>query len=509
MSHRRLVAPLLTAIFLFANPAARAQQPAKTTTPAPAQAPAADAKKAGDPPAADPDAPKIVSDLATRYRLVERYTNRLEKAPLGATGQYQVAFRETTTSDDAKVKEPRVVQAIFSERPAEVSPVDERVVTDSVRHYTSVSITPDPWKDRKDRRPLEDLTIWYRELVGEAPMVLVLSPGRPLRDEEYRFAIDYAFVTGLAFLLPEQPVRVGESWKIGRPGAVALINDLVREGSLTAKLVEIRVYPKDPKRQFAVITIAGRLVTGDSDVYDTAVNARVEFAFTPAGKGDPVVDAAGAIEKLRLGQVSTLRVAGLTKTVTKRRDLSLDLRRPGGEPILPIPKPTPQATPDNSWLTYVDPKGRYQLRHPQGFQPTFVRDLPNSIDLRYPHGVETPPDIIRLTFVDKPAGRPDDSFKLLVEDWRKRGTDVQLGLSEKLPDAEWPDLSVHHMEAALTENDPSGRPARRYYDAYVMQFPRNVSLFINATTFQDQPDAFRADVRALLKTVKLGAPKGP
>ena len=65
------------------------------------------------------------------------------------------------------------------------------------------------------------------------------------------------------------------------------------------------------------------------------------------------------------------------------------------------------------------------------------------------------------------------------------------------------------MEAALTENDPSGRPSRRYYDAFVMQFPRNVSLYINATTFQDQPEAFRADVRALLKTVKLGAPKGP
>ena len=65
------------------------------------------------------------------------------------------------------------------------------------------------------------------------------------------------------------------------------------------------------------------------------------------------------------------------------------------------------------------------------------------------------------------------------------------------------------MEAALTNSDPSGRASRRYFDAYVIQFPRNVSLFISATTFQEQPENFRAQVRAMLKTVKLGAPKGP
>ena len=84
-----------------------------------------------------------------------------------------------------------------------------------------------------------------------------------------------------------------------------------------------------------------------------------------------------------------------------------------------------------------------------------------------------------------------------------------LGLSEKLPDADWPGLSVHHMEAALTNKDPTGQASRRYFDAYVIQFPRNASLFVSATTFQEQPDAFRAQVREMLKTVKLGAPKGP
>ena len=494
MSHRRSGVPLLAALALLAGSNLRAQEPAKT-------------------PAVEPGAPKIVSDLAARYRLVERYSNPLEKAPPGSVGQFQVAFRETTTYDDPKATEPRVVQAIFSERPVDVSPVDERIVTDSIRHYTSVTITPDPWKDRKDRRPLEDLTIWYREVTGEAPLVLVLSPDRLLREEEYKFAINYAFVKNFAFLLPEQPVRVGEAWKVSPAGTVALTNDVLRGGTLTAKLTEVRVYPKDPKTHVAVITVSGKLVTGDLDVSDTTVSARIEFAFVPAGQGDGIIDAPGAVDKVRRSQVSVLRVPGLTKAPTKKSELSLDRRRPGNDPPLTIPKTAPQPTPENSWLTFVESKGRYQLRHPQGFQPEYHANRPNqpnTIDLEYSHGDEAPPDIVRMTYVDKPQGRPEDSFKILVDEWRKQGVDVQLGLSEKLPDADWPGLSVHHMEAALTETDPkTRRPTRRYFDAYVIGFPRNVSLFIVATTYQDQPETFRSQVRTMLKTLKLGAPKGP
>ena len=116
---------------------------------------------------------------------------------------------------------------------------------------------------------------------------MVLTPDRTLREEEYKFAINYAFMTNLAFLLPEQPVRVGESWKVGKAGAVALANDGGARRSLTGKLVEIRVYPKDPKTQVAVINVSGRLVTGpERDVYDTALNARIEFAFAPPSKAD-------------------------------------------------------------------------------------------------------------------------------------------------------------------------------------------------------------------------------
>ena len=82
----------------------------------------------------------------------------------------------------------------------------------------------------------------------------------------------------------------------------------------------------------------------------------------------------------------------MTKTRTTKRDLSLDRKRPGGDPPLAIPKPTPVATPENSWLTYADPKGRFHFRHPQGFEPQ-PSERPNSINLKYFHA-DTPFDDI-------------------------------------------------------------------------------------------------------------------
>ena len=204
-----------------------AQEPAKT--PAPSDPPAAEAKKAGDPPAVDPDAPRIVGDLTARYRLQERYTNRAERAPAGATGQYQVAFRETTSVDDPQ-GEGTPDRAGHLQREARRGLARGRaLVTDCIRHYNSVTITPDPWKNRTDRRPLEDLTLWCRDVTGEVPLVMVLTPDRPLREEEYKFAINYDFVTDLAFLLPEQ-ARAWRDLEGRQEGAEALINDRVREG---------------------------------------------------------------------------------------------------------------------------------------------------------------------------------------------------------------------------------------------------------------------------------------
>ena len=127
-----------------------------TTSPAQEPAPV---------PPGEPPAQASVGSLTARYRLQERFTtkdvSRDEKAAEGLIGQYQVGIRETIAVEDSG-KEPRVNQFIYTERPAAISPLEDRTVTDLVRHYSSVKTTPDPWAGRKDQRPLDDLTIWYR-----------------------------------------------------------------------------------------------------------------------------------------------------------------------------------------------------------------------------------------------------------------------------------------------------------------------------------------------------------
>lgn len=497
-SGERLV--LLAAIFAIAG-AGRAWSQDPAPAPAPDTAPAP-AQEAGAKP---DDGAKPAGDITARYRLQERYTGPTNKPPRGSIAQFQVAFRETITWDDGS--EPRVVQAIYSERPVDVSPVDERVVTDSVRHFSKVSITPDPWKGRKDALPLVDLTVWYQSRSDDLPLMIVLTPGRSLREEEYRFAISYDFVTNLSFLLPDTPVRIGDSWKVTRPGTTALINDDVLGGFLSAKLAEIRNHPTEKGAQIALITVAGKVVTGQGrDAYDSAVNAQVEFVFTPVKEDEGRIDATGSIDKVRLGEVSTLRAPNGVKAKTTKRDLIVQRKRPGTDAPLTIPSPAPKPTVANSWLTYADREGRFTLQHPQSYVPAIPSGLPNTVDFKHERpGV--PPDIIRITYVEKPEGRPEATFDLLVQDWQKRGFDVQKGLSEKLPASEWPDMSVHHMEAALTGSSAPGRSERRFFDAFVMQFAKNVSLFVSATTFQDRPETFRAEVRSVLKSAKLGGPK--
>ena len=496
----KTVLAAIVIIPVFFSAVVFAQEPAKTPAPAPAQEPAK---------ADDPNASKSVGDLTAKYRFQERFTSKSGLVPPNMIGQYQVAFRETFTLPDAVEKEnrSRVIQAIFSERPAIVNPGDERIVTDSIRHYSKIGITPDPWKGRLDRRPLDDLTIWYRQVAGDVPLVMVLSPGRNLRDEEYRFAINYAFVMELAYALPDSPVRIGDKWTVNSTGAIALVNDEIRQGNLTGKLVEIHAHPTDPKLQVAVLNISGRVVTAlGQDIFDNAINARLEFVFPAGAKENGIVDASGAIEKVLLAQVGELRVPNGIRARTKKRDLNFEMKRPGADPVLTIPSPTPKSTPDNSWLTYSDQKNRFHIRHPQEFEP---RPVPNPNMLRLMHLRADGGDAVDVEYIEKPTDRPEVLFKKLIEDWRKtiQGIDIQLGISEKLPAVEWPDMTVSHMEAALNYADPQGRPVHRLFDAYFLQFPQNVNLQVSATSFQEQPEAFRAQVVSMLKTAKLGPPK--
>ncbi|MDB5350694.1 MAG: hypothetical protein JWN86_1941 [Planctomycetota bacterium] len=488
-------------------------------TPAPPTNPAQTTPKPSDPARpkvaapADTEAqesllPPMVGSLTAKYRLQERFTSKDVKSDSGLLGQYQVGFREKISVDDAPDKEPRITHAIYTERPAVVSPVDDKQVNDLVRHYTLVKITPDTVKNRKDQKLYDDLSIWYRrESIDTPPQVLVLTPKRTLREEEYTFAITYDFVTNFAYLLPDRPVQIADTWKVERAGAMALINDEhVRGGKLTGKLTEIRNHGSVKGMHLAIINITGKLETSDSRVTgDIAVNARLQFAFMPVTAQDGrEIEAFGAIEKLSLAQASEYSAPGLTKSKAARRELIFERKRPGPEPLLAIPNPIPKATPENSWLTFTDTKGRFQFRHPQEFQPDTTRNTRGTVVLARFHS-DLDDDIVTLEFVEKPQARPETLFKQLVDDWRSKGVEVVGGQPEKLPAADWPGMSVHHMEAALKPPDQGGRPAARpYVDAYSVQFPRNVAIQITATTFQEDPAPFRDQVRGMLKTLRLG-----
>jgi hypothetical protein len=180
MRHRRpgpfpVIGVLATA---FALVAVATSQAVRGQTPAPAENPAKPpAATAGQEAAVTPG----VGSLTAKYRLQERFTSKdvtkNEKSTAGMIGQYQVGFREKISTG----KEPLVTQAIFTERPAMVSPVDERLVTELIRKYESVKITPNPFKDRKDAPLHQNLTIWYRrESADTPPQAVVLTPDREL-----------------------------------------------------------------------------------------------------------------------------------------------------------------------------------------------------------------------------------------------------------------------------------------------------------------------------------------
>ncbi len=152
-----------------------AQAPA--TDPFTAPAPAADTAtpRPGTEPAQAP-----ARDLTTRYLLVETYSARDGEADRGLT-QYQVAFRETVTesrdqAQGAPTSQVTVRQARFTERPVEVGPGDDRMVSVLVRRYEAARVDPNPWAKAGTAPLMADLTVWFESLPGSAPTHPLVDP---------------------------------------------------------------------------------------------------------------------------------------------------------------------------------------------------------------------------------------------------------------------------------------------------------------------------------------------
>jgi hypothetical protein len=464
-------------------------------------------------------APASAADLSTRYRFQEKPTINAGPNPEGVMGPYRVAFRETiaTTTERpqaAPVRKEVTIQATYQERPAEISPIDAHRVLGAVRRYGSVTIKPEPETKSAGPKLFEDLTVWYRDRPGDAPLILSLTPNRSLREREYLFAMRQIFFPDLIAALPELPIRIGDSYSVARAGMEAMLGGTVRQGRLTSKLQSINPDPAgDGTRRIAVFDILGRVVL---DMGMADVHAQLRFACKPAPdqaaakRGSAIFDAPGRITRLSIayeiegsgppdgeGRPSRMRL---------RRELVANRVADEASPPLTIPDPVPKPDPENSWLTYDDPKGRFRFQHPQELQPT---PPPGPDVVRLEHRRRDSSDVVTIQLTTKDQADPEKLRTGRFDAWREEGVESIAGLADWLPETDWPDRKVYRFEAAVTGRAPNGTVLpRAHFDGYVVLTGREEALYVEAVTFEDPPIPFRDRVEAMLKTFRLSGSAG-
>lgn len=477
---------------------------------------------------------ELAQALSTRYRFVERYASTEDRARPEILTQYRVGVREVyriarEQPQAAPQRDETTLQSIYTER---IARVERGVVTDLVRRYDRVNLkTTLPLRPFKDRW-LEGLTIWYRIRPNLNPEVLCLTPDRRLRQQEYERIIQQVVLPQLTTLFPANPIRVGDRWTLPRVAVRALLGPglLVEDDQVQAELLEVR--KTTGESLVAIFRVQGEVGSLEGP---SALNAELDFAFVPAA-ADPapnrvkpaarpaegVLEARGFVQKLRLAQVNNVAAAvsegRLKQTVT--RELVLE-RRPadqaggaGQTPPLEVPNPPPVPTEANSWLTYDDPQARFHFRHPQTLQ--VVRLYPDGgVDLldRRPDGQ----DVVQLSLVPKTADSSRDRLasdplqykKMLMEQWKQQGEQVQMGTSGWLPEAEWAPRNrrVYRIEAALKPAAADGAVSpsgRIYLDSYLVQFTRNETMKVTALTTQEPHIEFRNQAESIIKSFEFG-----
>ncbi len=477
------------------------------------------------PAVAQEAAPKAETPADAPYalRFNERYIFPKDGRPIpGAIGTYRVAFKQTIeiVTDKpraAPTRETLVRQAVYAERPARASVIESGKVLALVRRYETVRLTPDPRSKPSDPWPMDGLVVWFQEEPGTLPKILSLSPGRSLRDQDYRFAADQVAVPDLAACLPYPlAVRVGDTYRLTPEGVTALVNGPVAGGGLEGKVLDLSNDPKTGKR-IARLEISGRLVPATGGTL--ALRAQVDYAFAPpviaasaaadtsARKAAQAIDVFGGIVKVSMAQTE-LGEPGTAQRPrrTVKRQLLLERQIDPDLPPLEIPNPIPAETPENSWLSYAEPKSRFHFRHPQQYE--IQRNAPAGALFLTNQPAEGEPSEVKLFFADKFSKTPEEVFRQMFEGVKNaRGSGLVPGGNENL---NWPGVRVLRREALLKPSergdaDAGGKPTQ--LDGYVLQFSGGATLIVEATAPKDQAAAARKEVEAFLKTFQLGPPK--
>jgi len=497
--------------------------------PAPAHAQAPDPAASGDSAAGSTPAKTTkVVDLANRYRFTERYARDDEReTPAGAIGPYRMGLvevtRETVDSPQgAPRKSETTRQTIFVERPAEQ--VGLGVVSGSVRSFERFRLRPEDPSRTMGARPLEGLTVYYRPKVGDLPLVLSLTEGRKLTEYEFDAITRQVFAPHMASILPPQPVRVGDSWRIPRRAAQAILGDVGIQGdTLIGKFAGLAKEVDGP-RLVASVAISGRVTAASGE---TAVNAEALFTFTPEGRprpdapgagpgrpADEVVEARGAITELRLARATGGPLPGpgrlryqSSRELTVHRQLGLV----ANAPALPLPKlpASASAADDDARLTLIEPSGRFSFEHPQDLLPPDRAQLAPAVAGKVAllrvrrEGM----DLLQVELVPKPLGIEALKARLAAEYGKAAKMEIIQGAEEWLPEADWPRMKVYRIDAAAKVPDraqgaPSAQP-RTHFDAYLLLPGQAVSVIAIATTTRDAVAPFRREVEQILKSLQI------
>jgi hypothetical protein len=496
-----------------------------------AQAPDLSQPPTTAPAPSSPAETRPVADLTTRYHFVERYSSTEDRERPEQIGQYRMEINETirVVTENARGAPDRTemdFQTIYTERPAQV--MEGATVTAVVRRYEAFRTKPESQAKPSAARPLEGLTIWFQQRPNDDPLILSLTENRRLRDNEFGIVSRQVFLPELATaLLSPLPHRIGDRWPLSPLAIKALVGERpLRAGALNAALSEIQNDAKSGQK-VAVINVTGNVGLPSGEA---AVNAQLLFSFAPPapalgagaernGGEEGTIEARGAITKLLLAVAKTAGLPGANGRLRRTQTHELILRRQlaATAPPLAIPEPPPTPTEVNSWLTYVDPRGRFRFHHPQDLRPVSPQSEGDVVELVAPHPVG--PDVISIEILPK-SGDPradaqnrDPEFhrKNLNEQWLRDRVDVIRGDSGWLPEADWAPskMKVYRIEAAIKPDErvAKGRVNRNYVDYYLVLLSRNETLFVESRTVREQPTSFRVQVEAMMKTFRFDGPE--
>ncbi|WP_435010838.1 hypothetical protein P12x_002124 [Tundrisphaera lichenicola] len=482
------------------------------------------------PSASTPSKTTRLADLTHRFLFSEHYGREEDKATPSKIGPYRVGVIEVArdiidTPQGAPRQMESVRQSIFIERPAELNGTGG--VMSSIRKFEGYRARPEDPARMMGPKPLEGLTVLIRPQPGELPQVQSLTEGRSLTDYEYQVTARQSFVPYLGLILPPRALRLEDTWPIHRRAAQAMLGEAEILGdTLVGKFVELRKEVDGP-RMVARLTVSGKAPGTSGDV---VVNAEALFTFWPESPPEDspnertfppsptkgVIDARGAITELRLARLTTATLPGpgrlrfrSNREVIVHRQLGLppDAAGPAS------PDSLPAVSESNSWLTYLEPSGQFSMKHPQDLLPPDrgpVAPLePNAVTMVRVQRTGT--DLLQIEYAGRTLA-PEDLKKKLAARWEAMKLEVLPGVEEWLPEAEWPGMRVHRIEAAVKVAEPGTGagatagpgPSRIHFGGYLVQFGQSASILAIATTSRDAVASYQGEVEQILKTIKIG-----